>query len=367
MDRPNRLALIGATALSGVAAVLGVVWLLGSLAGYYADPMHSVVGTLAGATAANVLHTVAALVGLAAGVAALAGALPRRAVVVTAVAEVLVFGFALAGLSTLSTVGYLVAMAMPVAVVVMLVQVVRRYPVARWTAGVPALLLLVVGVVVGRDSLVGLFGELTPALVRELPNIGATLLLVGVGAAWAATASTALSGSQPLERATAWVVRHRVAITIAAACGPLPYALIRLTWLSPWPMFGQGVIDDLPTRIWGVVLSSGAWLGFALTLGLIRPWGEVFPRWMPGLAGRTVPVAAAAVPGGAIAAVLTFSAVPLLTMIPSDGVVQTLASAVLFPCWFWGPMLALAVWGYVAHRRGVDGSLPEIPRVTSAA
>lgn len=32
-------------------------------------------------------------------------------------------------------------------------------------------------------------------------------------------------------------------------------------------------------------------LGLALlTLGLIRPWGEVFPRWFPGVGGRPVPV-----------------------------------------------------------------------------
>lgn len=26
-----------------------------------------------------------------------------------------------------------------------------------------------------------------------------------------------------------------------------------------------------------------------LTVGLVRPWGEVFPRWLPGAGGRTVP------------------------------------------------------------------------------
>ena len=37
--------------------------------------------------------------------------------------------------------------------------------------------------------------------------------------------------------------------------------------------------------------------------------------------------------------------------LPAEGVVSGLTSAVIFPFWFWGPMLSLAVWGYVLHRR----------------
>jgi hypothetical protein len=151
-----------------------------------------------------------------------------------------------------------------------------------------------------------------------------------------------------MDRATAWVVRHRRAITIVAATGPLPYALFRLTWLTPWPQLGSDI--DMSTRIWGLVLSSGAWLGFSLTLGLIRPWGEVFPRWMPGLAGRRVPIAAAAVPGGLIAVTLIFSAVPMLLLGRGNSIGDQILGAIAFPCWYWGPALALAVWGYVAHR-----------------
>jgi hypothetical protein len=35
----------------------------------------------------------------------------------------------------------------------------------------------------------------------------------------------------------------------------------------------------------------------------------------------------------------------------SEGVSEGLLSALIFPFWFWGPMLALAVWAYVLHRR----------------
>ena len=47
-----------------------------------------------------------------------------------------------------------------------------------------------------------------------------------------------------------------------------------------------------------------------LTIGLICRWGEIFPRWMPFLAGRPVPVLAAAGPGSFIAAILIVSAIP---------------------------------------------------------
>jgi len=35
--------------------------------------------------------------------------------------------------------------------------------------------------------------------------------------------------------------------------------------------------------------------------------------------------------------------------------IEKLGMAVVFPFWLWGPMLALAVWGYVGHRQ--DASL----------
>lgn len=347
-----RAALLGATLASAVAALLGLVWLLGPWAGFYADPADSVLGGVAGTQAATFVHTVAALLGVATGIAALGGGLPRRATAVVAAAEVLVFGVALQGIGTLSTLGYLVAFAMPLVVVVLLVQVVRRYPVARWTLGVPALVALAVGVVVGRDTLGDLARYMAPALAHEVDTIGVVLLLLATGATWALAGFGGVAGTPALRRLEDRVVRHRTAITIVAASGPLPYALVRLTWLTPWPLLAPEGLEP-STRVWGLVLSSGAWLGFALTLGLIRPWGERFPRWMPVLAGRRVPVAAAAVPGGVIAAGLTFSAVPLLLM-PFDTVLQAVEFSLAFPCWFWGPTLALAVWGYAVHRRRAE-------------
>src|SRR5699024_10032721 len=88
--------------------------------------------------------------------------------------------------------------------------------------------------------------------------------------------------------------------------------------------------------------------------------GEVFPRWMPVVAGRPVPIAAAAVPGGAIAALLSFAAVPLLVdaAAKGEGLALVLTFALVFPSWLWGPSLALAVWGYAGHRRAQQRRAP---------
>jgi hypothetical protein len=56
-----------------------------------------------------------------------------------------------------------------------------------------------------------------------------------------------------------------------------------------------------------VLLLSAVSEGIAfLTLGLVKPWGEIVPRWLPFLGGRRVPVKAAVIPA------LTGSALLLL-------------------------------------------------------
>ena len=370
MERLTRATLIGATIASGAAALLGLAWMLGLWPNPYADPVTALLAGLSGQEVATTVHVVTALTGVAAGIAGLAGALGARGRVWAGVLQLVVFGVLLQGSGPLSTMGYLVALFMPVAVVVMLIQLVRRYRVARWALGVPGLVALVVGVVLGRDALAGLATGILTGFLSQGVTVLITLLVLTLGALWAAVGVQALSGMSAMDRATAWVVRHRRVITIVAATGPLPYALFRLTWLTPWPQLGADI--DMSTRIWGLTLSSGAWLGFFLTLGLIRTWGEVFPRWMPGLAGRRVPITAAAVPGGLIAVTLMFSAIPMLLMARGNSVGDQILSAIAFPCWYWGPALALAVWGYVAHRLqseraatldAADASLDRLPVV----
>ena len=59
------------------------------------------------------------------------------------------------------------------------------------------------------------------------------------------------------------------------------------------PASGSSEWDvDLGDSSW----RPSAWWGLLLMLGLVQRWGEVFPRWMIGLAGRRVPMALAVVP-----------------------------------------------------------------------
>ncbi|MBB5852682.1 hypothetical protein ACFQ05_05275 [Amycolatopsis umgeniensis] len=99
-----------------------------------------------------------------------------------------------------------------------------------------------------------------------------------------------------------------------------------------------------------------------LTLGLVRPWGEVWPRWIPGLRGRRIPpfVAIALATAGAIAlTVLSFQALfgwneAGSSMSPGSWEDSPVYGVVMAACYapllLWGPLLA-AVTAHYARRR----------------
>lgn len=369
--RTLRPVLIPATLLSAIASLLGLIWLIQPEASYFNEPKSAFLVSLFGPLTATIICTATGALGLIVGIIALVkenatfvnpSAPPNpapkptwtTAILVTSAVQVLVFGIGFGSFATLSTSGYLVAMATPVILLVVLVQVVRKYPLARWTVGVPLLGLAVVGVILGREALATLGSNLGAAFAEQSVPLLMTLMFIGIGATWAASAMLTLRASDTGREVTTWVTRHRRMFTIIAACGPLPYAVARLSWLTPWPVFGGEAGLDLPTRIQGLLLSSGAWLAVILTIGLLMPWGEIFPRWMPVLAGRRVPVAAAAIPGGIVAAMLCFAAVPMLQFSAATGPAGIVTMGLVFPCFIWGPALALAVWGYVGHRENLD-------------
>jgi hypothetical protein len=45
--------------------------------------------------------------------------------------------------------------------------------------------------------------------------------------------------------------------------------------------------------------------GAILTLGLVQRWGEVFPRWIPFLSGKRVPIWLAVIPASLVAVIVT--------------------------------------------------------------
>ena len=351
-------------ALLAVAAAAGVgVWTLSTAgAGPFGDPRGALARAVLSGSAVGWSLVLAALTGLAAVLLTGFGSRSRPVLAVIAVAEVGWLGLGLQSVSTVTLAGYLLAMALPLGLVWLAFQAARRYSRLRlplvglvglaafwgWSTGV-----------LRPVALATLVGQLGGGFARAGAQLGATVLLVGAAAAWLLVLLWLGRSSDRGAAAAAWVRRHRRTFTLLAAAGPLPYALVRATWLTPWPQIAPtegGLPPEM--RLWGLLLGGGAALGVVLTLGLVRPWGRRFPRWTPWWAGRAVPVRAAVVPGGLVAGVVTASALPMMRgfLLPEPGTVfdgtrlEQLLSLVIFPFWLWGPALALAVWGYALDR-----------------
>jgi len=146
--------------------------------------------------------------------------------------------------------------------------------------------------------------------------------------------------------------------TLVAVVAPLPYAATRLAWVVGVPL---GISDSLLRDVrstglmWAALgLGSVTVVGAVLTTGLVRPWGETFPRWLPLVRGRRVPPALAIAPASVVS-VLVFGAG---TAVIRD----TLAGGLLIDDWpakvpgllwpLWGIALGAATLAYYYRRRG---------------
>lgn len=165
------------------------------------------------------------------------------------------------------------------------------------------------------------------------------------------------------------VLRHRVAITVVAAACALPYVVARASWLTPWPLLGGGIemfAAEPALRLTGLLLGLAMLTGGLLTLGLIRPWGERFPRVLAGIGGRAVPVAFVVIPATMVSVLFTAAGIEFAI----EGVgpaKETMLLLSTFPFWLWGPLLGLATWGYVMHRRAQADGIDEASRQSEAA
>ncbi|QOR72438.1 hypothetical protein IM660_09555 [Ruania alkalisoli] len=341
---PLARRLVGATAVvSLILLAHTIVWLLRPGLNPYSDGQLSLLSRAMPLSTFTILVAALALAGtVSAMIATLA---PHRDGAVRPAAPVVAVGLATAtaGLSGLSLAGYLVAMALPFVAVVVAIVAMIRLPRTRIPLGL-VLTAAAATFVAFRDSLTAGFASAAGAMVDNgvmLWIVAMTLTATGL---WIACAAHVVRTSSFGRVATAWLVRFRVPITVLAAVGPLPYALIRISWLTPWPI-GAHPSGEASITAWGMLLSLGAWMGVVLTIGLIRPWGERFPRWLPWIGGRAVPPLVAIVPGGIVAGLVCLAAAGWIAL---AGPLQ--AYFWILPVWFWGPMLALAVWAYAGHR-----------------
>ncbi|MEJ1087954.1 hypothetical protein WDU99_06445 [Microbacterium sp. Mu-80] len=207
-----------------------------------------------------------------------------------------------------------------------------------------------------------LLPSLFAALGAELPQLAVTFAHLALAAG---IALSAIGDGRTRGALGRRVLAHRTAITVVAAACAVPYAFARASWLTPWPLLSPGsdVLAADPA-----VLATGLSLGFAmlsgglLTLGLVRPWGERFPRWFAGLGGRAVPVGLPVIAAMTVAVLFTAGGLGMVVQAFAGqfgalGPAAVIEIVGIFPFWLWGPVLALATWGYAMHRAGREAAV----------
>jgi hypothetical protein len=161
----------------------------------------------------------------------------------------------------------------------------------------------------------------------------------------------------------------RIAVYVAMVA-PVFYALTRYAWALGLAL---GMSEEELRRgqergTWtaGLFLASFGLVGAVLMLGLVQRWGEVFPGWMIGLAGRRIPIALAAVPASLVAVLLVVGGIAIwfgldqmVAALEAGGAADRgiigellfqVGPTLLFPVW--GVALAVATLGYYERRRG---------------
>ena len=179
-----------------------------------------------------------------------------------------------------------------------------------------------------------------------------------------AMATATLGSDRPqVPRAVRWAAK-------AAALTTVPSGLWRIALGLGIPVgMSDETLREGHVPGWGtvyvIVLSIVAEGLALLTLGLVRRWGEVVPRWIPLLGGRRIPTFAAAVPAalGVIALIsISVSVVGNWDDDPTAGFPTggwaVLMVACYAPLLAWGPLLAVVTVAYVIRRRRQDRMSP---------
>ncbi|MGW0482161.1 hypothetical protein [Nonomuraea sp. NPDC003214] len=186
-----------------------------------------------------------------------------------------------------------------------------------------------------------------------LMALGTRTLLPGAQRAGGADGAQRAGGAEGALRAGRWAVAVAVAV-------PVVYAITRVGWLLGIPV---GISDDFLASIASITpigagLATLGLLGAVLTLGLVRPWGEIWPRWVPFLRGRPVPARLPAYAALIVAVPITSAGLMYVRkkltgeQAGPPGAVDELGAWLPEMLWpLWGAALAVAGLAYLARRR----------------
>lgn len=200
-----------------------------------------------------------------------------------------------------------------------------------------------------------LWGIAALAYQRQTQGACAYCGRTATGAPWTRPAAAARWGK--------WAVYVAVIV-------PILYAVTRYAWALGIPL---GITEEFLREFLEVGQAGGLWVagaglatvavgGALLTLGLIQRWGEIFPRWMPGLAGKRVPPALAIVPATLVSVIVTVAGLMFVRLqfrgILGDTILgdafgegnwATTVPELLWP--IWGVALGAATLAYYYRRR----------------
>ncbi len=174
------------------------------------------------------------------------------------------------------------------------------------------------------------------------------------------------AGRVPVSPVPRWarIAAHAVPFTI------LPSGLWRMGVMLAIPGFGtaearnHGAGLDLYLVLLFVISEA---LGL-LTLGLVQPWGEAVPRWIPLLGGRRIRPLAAVVPAalGALASTgvvyyfflsILFGGFPAGHTTPEE----VILTVCYLPLLAWGPLLGSVTYAYYRRRTSSQGQHTPTP------
>src|SRR5262245_61089427 len=170
-----------------------------------------------------------------------------------------------------------------------------------------------------------------------------------------------LTSTRPRSRDGRRPQRWAVVLAHLVAVVTLPSGRWRLGLVAG---FSLGVrADGMPASVHGWEAVSIAGLSVIseavalLTLGLVQPWGEWVPAWLPVIGGRRVAPFAAIVPASAGAVALALIWAWGFRHFPNVGSLgfanagwHALMLACYLPLLLWAPLLAAVTYGYYRRR-----------------